>query len=240
MLPASAARTSCGVGCGLRSSSALALISWPDVQKPHCGASCSMNACCSGCSSPSRRQPFDRQHACDRRPRPPAGCRRRPACRRAAPCRRRTRRARIRAWCRSAEADRAAVRPASSGPRPRSCWTAPLTVRLMSVRGTAGPPGPRGCASAGGAEAAIASAALVPSRNARREIPVASRSAASLIVVPSRGRRRSKLGLADLTAAMIGHPGADPLIPEGRRRDCWPPLARPATGSRRQPEGGSR
>ena len=39
-------------------SSAFALINWPEVQKPHCGASCSMKACCSGsslpfCASPS-------------------------------------------------------------------------------------------------------------------------------------------------------------------------------------------
>jgi hypothetical protein len=48
MLPVIAARASSAVGCGFASSSAFALISWPEVQKPHCGASWSMKACCSG------------------------------------------------------------------------------------------------------------------------------------------------------------------------------------------------
>ena len=49
-------------GCGLRSSSALAAISMPGVQKPHWAAKWSMKACCSGCrsgpfASPSRSRP---------------------------------------------------------------------------------------------------------------------------------------------------------------------------------------
>ena len=59
MLPVIAARACSAVGCGVALSSAFALISWPDVQKPHCGASCSTNACCSGSSVPFE-QPFDR------------------------------------------------------------------------------------------------------------------------------------------------------------------------------------
>ncbi len=45
-----AARASSRVGCGLRFSSATAETTWPGVQKPHCGDSSSMKACCTGCN----------------------------------------------------------------------------------------------------------------------------------------------------------------------------------------------
>src|SRR6476469_8325946 len=50
-------RTSSSVGFGLRSSSAVAEISIPGVQKPHWTPPSSRNARCSGCSSPPSASP---------------------------------------------------------------------------------------------------------------------------------------------------------------------------------------
>src|SRR3954451_16341996 len=53
MLPCSATLTSCSVGRGFCSSSAVALISIPGVQYPHWRPWWSRNDCCNGVSSPS-------------------------------------------------------------------------------------------------------------------------------------------------------------------------------------------
>ena len=52
MLPVIAARASSREGCGFAARSAVAAISCPEVQKPHCGASCATNDFCSALSSP--------------------------------------------------------------------------------------------------------------------------------------------------------------------------------------------
>ena len=49
--------TSSRVGWGFRLSRALADINCPEVQNPHCGASCSIKAFCSGSRSPEEAKP---------------------------------------------------------------------------------------------------------------------------------------------------------------------------------------
>src|SRR6267142_2457511 len=49
MFPLIAVFTSAMVGLGLRSTSAAQLITIPEVQNPHCSASCATNAACTGC-----------------------------------------------------------------------------------------------------------------------------------------------------------------------------------------------
>ena len=60
-VPAMPSRICASVGCGFLSSSALAVMIWPFWQKPHCGTCSSIQACCSGCSLPSLREPFERR-----------------------------------------------------------------------------------------------------------------------------------------------------------------------------------
>ena len=52
------------VGSGLRSSSALAAMIMPDVQKPHWAAKPSMKACCSGCKRAVGVRPSSVSTAC--------------------------------------------------------------------------------------------------------------------------------------------------------------------------------
>ena len=102
-------------------SSAAQLITMPGVQNPHCIASCSMNACWTGCSVAPFARPsivvtgaladLERER----------GARERRLRRRGARCTHRTRRDRSRPWCRAARARRAARAPASCAARPSAC-----------------------------------------------------------------------------------------------------------------------
>src|SRR5690606_13808136 len=56
-LPSRPERTSSSSGSGFSFSRSSACMSIPGVQKPHCSAWLSWNACCSGCSSPSSAKP---------------------------------------------------------------------------------------------------------------------------------------------------------------------------------------
>ena len=71
----SRASTSSAVGSGLRSISAAAAIVMPGVQKPHCIASWSMNACLHRVQLVALGETLDRRDLRARRLRPPASCR---------------------------------------------------------------------------------------------------------------------------------------------------------------------
>ena len=107
------------------------------MQKPHCTAPASTNACCTRCSRVAVGQPLDRRPPRARPPAPPARGTRRRARRRAAPSTSRTRPARTRSSTRARRASRAArraaTRPPSSRPRARSPFTRSATLTRASA-----------------------------------------------------------------------------------------------------------
>ena len=104
----------------------------PDVQYAHCIASTSINACCTGCSSPFFSRPS--MVVICRWPTAPdprlAGMR--GGCRRSAPCTRRTALRRIRTSCRSGPVDRAARSEVASPSTSIACRV-PLTFISVTL-----------------------------------------------------------------------------------------------------------